>query len=31
MTDQKLQELNKLIKEEIHIIENGGKLSSFKR
>ena len=31
MTDQKLQELNKLIKEEINIIENGGKLSSFKR
>ena len=31
MTDQKLQELNKLIKEEINIIENGGKLSSFKK
>ena len=31
MFDQKLQELNKLIKEEIILIENGGKLSSFKR
>ena len=31
MTDQKLQELNKLIRDEINLIENGGKLSSFKR
>lgn len=34
MTNQygpKLVELNKLIKDEINIIENGGKLSSFKR
>lgn len=28
---QKLQELSKLVKDEINIIENGGKLSSFKR
>ncbi len=28
---QKLQELNKYIKEEIQMIENGGKLSAFKR
>lgn len=27
----KLQELNKLIKEEISMIEKGGKLSTFKR
>ena len=27
----KLVELGKLIKDEINIIENGGKLSSFKR
>jgi hypothetical protein len=34
MTEQfgyKLQELGKLIKDEINIIESGGKLSSFKR
>jgi hypothetical protein len=31
MYDQKLQELGKFIKDEINIIENGGKLSSFKR
>lgn len=33
MTDpysNKLQELTKLVKDEINIIENGGKLSSFK-
>lgn len=29
--NSKLQELTKLIKDEINIIENGGKLSSFKR
>ncbi len=27
----KLQEFSKLVREEINIIENGGKLSSFKR
>lgn len=27
----RLQELSKLVKDEINIIENGGKLSSFKR
>lgn len=27
----RLQELTKLVKDEINIIENGGKLSSFKR
>ena len=31
MFDQKLQELGKLVKDEIHLIENGGKLSGFKR
>lgn len=34
MTDQysqKLQELSKMVKDEINIIENGGKLASFKR
>jgi len=34
MTNQyapKLVELGKLIKDEINVIENGGKLSSFKR
>jgi|JI6StandDraft_1071083.scaffolds.fasta_scaffold244848_2 predicted house-cleaning noncanonical NTP pyrophosphatase (MazG superfamily) len=33
MTDpysHKLQELSKLVRDEINIIENGGKLSSFK-
>lgn len=27
----KLQELSKLVKEEINVIESGGKLSSFRR
>lgn len=31
MADQKLQEFAKLVREEINLIENGGKLSSFKR
>ena len=29
--NQKLQELSKLVKDEINVIENGGKLSAFKR
>lgn len=31
MFEQKLQEFSKIVKDEINVIENGGKLSSFKR